>query len=455
MTPSTARPRLIVIDDDAAMLPLIERFGRKCGFEVRTFTSAREALLSLPAEHPDAAVVDLQMPELSGIDVLKEIRAAEPDCQVVLMTGNASVDTAIEAVKAGALDYLSKPIDFTRLEALLADIRESGRRRARLMAAEAAVAAETEFHGLIGRAASMQRLFTNIRRLAPHARSVLITGETGTGKELVAKALHAEGTRPAGRFLTVNCAAVAPTLFESELFGHVRGAFTGATDNKAGLFENAHRGTLFLDEIGELTLSLQPKLLRAIEQGEVQRVGSLESKRVDVQVIAATNRDLLSEANAGRFRSDLYYRLGIVELKLPPLRDRRSDIPYLTAAFIRENAARLKRDISSLTPEAELLLQHSDWPGNIRELRNTIERACMLADRNVLTERDIQGAMTPASAAPQTARPQVSRLEPVQKNQIEIALREVGGNKVAAAKLLGVSRRSLYRYLDRFDIKSD
>jgi two-component system response regulator HydG len=452
---SAGRPRLMVIDDDAAVLPLIERFARSCNFDAHAYQSAREALAALPDLHPDAALVDLQMPELSGIDVLKEIGATEPECQVILMTGNASVDTAIEAVKAGALDYLSKPIDFDRLKALLDGISESRRRRERLLSAEAAVAAQVEFNGIIGRTAVMQQLFTSIRRLAPHARTVLIIGETGTGKELVARALHAEGTRRAKRFLTLNCAAVVETLFESELFGHVRGAFTGATDNKVGMFEHATQGTLFLDEIGELPGPLQPKLLRAIEHGEVQRVGSLESKRVDVRVIAATNRDLLAQSNDGRFRADLYYRLSVVELRLPPLRDRLGDIPYLTAAFVRELSARLGRPISGLTPEAEQRLTDFHWPGNIRELRNTIERACMLSTRSVLSERDIQSAMSRhASPLPPAGPTPSTTLQSVQKAQVEKVLRESGGNKAAAAKRLGVSRRSMYRYLERFNLKA-
>jgi two-component system, NtrC family, response regulator HydG len=455
MTSAAARPRLLVVDDDASVLPLIERFARSRGFDVSVFQGAREALAALPQLHPDAALVDLQMPELSGIDVLKEIAATEPECQVILMTGNASVDSAIEAVKAGALDYLSKPLDFERLTALLDDVSASRTRRERLLSADAAVAAQIEFNGIIGRAASMQQLFVTIRRLAPHARTVLITGETGTGKELVARALHAEGPRRAKRFLTLNCAAVVDTLFESELFGHVRGAFTGATDATVGMFEHAHHGTLFLDEIGELPAALQPKLLRAIEHGEIQRVGSLESKRVDVRVIAATNRDLLAQAEDGRFRSDLYYRLSVVELRLPPLRERLGDIPYLTAAFVRELADRLGRAITGLTPEAERLLTSFHWPGNVRELRNTIERACMLSTRSVLSERDLLLAMPrQASSAPPGVPTPATTLESAQKERIEQVLRETGGNKAAAAKRLGVSRRSMYRYLERFDLKA-
>jgi DNA-binding NtrC family response regulator len=453
-------PRLLVADDEPEVLPLVERFARRAGYEVTTCGGGAEALERLPVFRPDVAIVDLQMPEIGGLDVLRTIRETTPDCQVILMTGNPTVDTAIEAVKAGALDYLTKPFDFDRLRGLLTTVRDGIERRERMLDLEADVAGRVEFQGMIGRSGVMQQLFDSIRRLAPHVRSVLVTGETGTGKELVARALHDLGPRRARKYVTVNCSAVVESLFESELFGHVRGAFTGATDTKMGLFEHADRGTLFLDEAGELPLALQPKLLRAVELGEVQRVGSLELRRADVQVIAATNRDLRAEAAAGRFRSDLFYRLSVIEIHLEPLRERREDIPYLTARFVKEIAARLNRPITGVSAAAEQLLQRAPWPGNIRELKNVLERACILSDGHFLGERDVGRAMAPGSApAPAAAaapagRPggDRQRLSTAQREQIERVLREAGGNKAAAAKLLGVSRRSLYRWLDRLGI---
>ena len=305
-----------------------------------------------------------------------------------------------------------------------------------------------------------------IRRLAPHVRTALITGETGTGKELVARALHKTGPRRDRRFVTVNCSAVVETLFESELFGHMRGAFTGATENKQGLFEAADGGTLFLDEIGELPLTVQAKLLRVLELGEVHRVGSLEPRRINVHVIAATNRDLRAEVAAGRFRSDLYYRLNIVEVKLPALRERREDIPYLTAAFVRETSERLQKPLLGLTPGAERLLTAAPWEGNVRELRNVIERACILTDGDFITERELAISLpvhVPVKAASTFGGLTSYGMQPggetellvnVERDHIKRALVRANGNKKAAAKMLGLSRRALYRRLERLDLSS-
>ena len=453
---AAALPRLLVVDDEPLMRDLVERFAVRAGFDVVSRGSGAEALAMLREVKPDAVIVDLKMPDgLSGIDVLRAVRTFHPDCDVILMSGYATVDVTIEAVKAGALDFLTKPLDFERLKRLLAGVRERIERREQMLAADAEVARGSQFQSMVGRSPTMQELFGAIRRLAPHARTVLITGETGTGKELVARALHDLGPRKKRRFVTVNCSAFVETLFESELFGHVRGAFTGATENKVGLFEHADGGTLFLDEVGELPLALQAKLLRAVEHGEVQRVGSLDARRVDVNVIAATHRDLRAEAAGRRFRSDLFYRLSIIELGLVPLRERREDIPYLTAWFVREVAARLKRPITGVTPAAERLLQHAPWPGNVRELKNIIERACILSDNRILSERDFASVMTaapPAGPVP-LAAPDDRRIAAAERAQIERVLRETRGNKTAAAQILGMSRRTLYRWLDRLGIE--
>ena len=466
---STERPVLLVVDDDPAILRLVGSNARPVGFEVVTAGGGRDGLAQLGELKADLVLVDLQMPDVDGLEVVRAVRDMDPHCQTVLMTGHATIDTAVEAIKLGARDYLTKPLDLDRLRELLDSVREEIERRQSVLQMEGELAKRLEFCGMIGRSPAMQEVFGLIRRLAPHVRTALITGETGTGKELVAAALHQLGPRRTRRFVPINCSAVVESLFESELFGHMRGAFTGATASKPGLFEAADGGTLFLDEVGELPLPLQAKLLRVLETGEVQRVGSLEARRVDVQVIAATNRDLLAETQAGRYRSDLFYRLNIIAVQLPPLRDRREDIPYLTAAFVREFGQRLQKRLVGLTPAAEQMLVSAPWDGNVRELRN-LERACILAPGDFVTERELASSMPRPLSASRGAGggPAASHntnrgtdglasgLPPpnVAREDIARALQQAGGNKAAAARLLGISRRTFYRRLERFGLAS-
>jgi len=463
------KPLLLVVDDETAVLSIIRRIGENEGFEVVTCTDGRQGLEIAEARHPDLVMVDLRMPEVGGLEIVRALRAADAKALIVLMTGHGSIDSAVEAVKLGAADYLTKPFDLQRLKDTFGRVREESERRERMMAVDREVAKRLEFAGMIGRSAAMQEVFDLIRRLAPHVRAALISGETGTGKELVARALHTCGPRRARRFVAVNCSAVVETLFESELFGHMRGAFTGATDAKAGLFETADGGTLFLDEIGELPLSLQAKLLRVLETGEVQRVGSLQPVKTDVRVVCATNRDLAAEAAAGRFRSDLLYRLNVVQIALPPLRERREDIPYLTAAFIREFSERFSKAVGGLALPAERLLLDAPWPGNIRQLRNVLERACMLTEGPVITEQDVQASLRPSTpmvslstSAPATPRVASANqpgqldsgreLSSLERQHIMKVIAETGGNKARAARQLGLSRRALYRRLERHGI---
>ena len=463
---STKTPTLLVVDDDAVAFSLIERLATEMGFVVVRQANGRAALAALSALRPDGVIVDVGLSDIDSLRMLREIQAVDPQSQVILMTDSGTIGSAVDAIKAGALDYISKPFEVERFKDLLVTVRKSVERREMLLRIDADVARQFEFYGLIGRSPGMQELFDSVRRFAPYARTVLVTGETGTGKELVAKALHKLGPRKDRRLITVNCSAVVETLFESELFGHVRGAFTGATETKVGLFEHADSGTIFLDEIGELPMPLQAKMLRAVEYGEVQRVGSLEARKADVFAVAATNRDLRGRSAQGTFRSDLYFRLSTIELHIPPLRDRRDDIPYLTASFVREFATRLNRPIKGITAQAERLLQQATWPGNVRELRNVIERACILTDSRIVAEREMAAAMStvPTSATPPVSEGETTRLDAIganaallstaQRDQITKVLRQNRGNKAAAAKQLGMSRRSLYRWIDRLGVST-
>jgi DNA-binding NtrC family response regulator len=455
------QPVLIVIDDEPGILDVVGRFAARSGFQVIACAGGREGIARVQSTHADLVMVDLRMPDVGGLEVLRAIRESNPNCQAVLMTGYASVETAVEAIKLGAMDYLSKPLDFGRLQQMLAGVRDEIERRRAVLSIERDLARHLEFCDMIGRGPAMQDLFGLIRRLAPHVKTALITGETGTGKELVARALHRSGPRHDRPFITVNCSAVIETLFEGELFGEARGGPDGETGHrKPGFFQAANGGTLLLDEVAELPIALQAKLLRALELGEVHPVGSAEPCPVDVQVIAATNRDLRAEVAAGRFRSELYYRLNSVEVKVPALRDRREDIPYLTAVFVRESADRLGKPLAGVTAGAERLLAAGIWAGNVRELKNVIQRACILCDATLITERELSVGMPHEPGTSSRAGSLMlaggvhdgDSLASVEREHIQRALAKVGGNKKAAAQLLGLSRRALYRRLERLDL---
>jgi len=459
------RLRLLVVADDHTVLPIIEQCARQLGFDVLERRIGREVLEQIGDLRPHVALVDLQTSEAGSLEVVHNARLRDPDCQVILMTANASADTVLRAIKAGALDCLRKPIEIGRLRELLTAIKNEIAQRERLLQLDAEVASQVEFQGMIGRSAVMRELFQSIRRLAPHGHSVLISGEPGTGKALVARALHDVGPRRAKRFLTIDCSALNVTLVESELFGDVLGDVQGAAETPLRLV-HAHEGTLFLDRVGDLSPPIQSRLLRVVEHGEIQRAGSLETRLVDIRTIATTTRDLRTDIAASRFRPDLFQQLSTVHLQIPPLRERREDIPYLAAAFVQAASQRLGRPIPGIAAGAEHRLHEAHWAGNVRELRNVIEQACTLGDGRTLAERDIVTAMAASGTPPPEpfggkgivtggaqsgAVPDL--LTTAQRDQIARVLREEGGNKAAAAKRLGVSRRSLYRWLVRLDIK--
>jgi DNA-binding NtrC family response regulator len=447
-------PTLLLVDDDPGVLTLLSQVGGRAGFDVTPFAEPLGALDAVRRVPPDVALVDLRLPRMGGLTVLTEIKRSAPACEVMLMSGYATVETAVEAVRLGARDCLVKPFDVPSLQSKLDGLRALVAARQVQMADQVAVREEATFEGMIGRSASMQALFDLIRRVAPHFTTALVTGETGTGKELVARALHRLSRRRDRPFLTVNCSAIVETLFESELFGHTRGAFTGALEARAGLFERAHGGVLFLDEIGELPPNMQAKLLRVLETGEVAKIGSRDTRRVDVHVVAATNRTLDREVREGRFRADLFYRLNAVDLPVPPLRERLEDVPLLARAFIERSARDFGRRVRGLTPAGAALLLGWHWPGNVRELRNVLERACMLAGSDAIDAGDLRLGPQAVAAVVDPAPRQVRRISDLEREEIERALTETSGNKKEAARRLGLSRRALYRRLDRFGLRS-
>jgi DNA-binding NtrC family response regulator len=448
---SQPRPLLLLVDDDAQIRQLLSEVGTREGFEVLEASDGSIGIEMMQRRHMDLVLLDLHMPRLNGLDVLRQARTLGTSPQIALMSGAARVEDAVEAIKLGASDYFAKPLDLPRVRALMAAMRRQFHDRNSVFDSDATLAERLEVCGMIGRSPAIREVFDVIQRLAPHARNVLITGETGSGKELVARALHELGPRKSKKLVTVNCSAVVETLFESELFGHVRGAFTGANIEKIGVFEAANNGTVFLDEVGELPAGAQAKLLRTLENGEVQRVGSVELKKVDVRVVAATNRRLDQEIAAGRFRADLYYRLNVVEIAVPPLRERSEDVPYLTAAFVRKFAKDFGKQITGLTEAAEERLVSWSWPGNVRELRNVIERACLLCEGHLLTEGDLARSLVERPAAPSVViEDEEPSGPPPSAEDVRLALDRTGGNKSLAARRLGISRRALYRLIDKY-----
>lgn len=442
--------KVLVVDDDSAMLSSVERFLRRRGFAVLAVQESANILDIVKKEDVRVVLSDILMPRCSGVELLKTVKARDPLVEVILMTGHYTIEAAVEAVKLGAYDYLPKPLDLERLEADLSAISSEHDRRSRAGEIEKQMLDCYNFQGMIGKSPAMLSLFSMLKRVAPHFSTVLITGETGTGKELAARALHRLSPRSARRFVVCNCATLVKDLLESELFGHVRGAFTGAVGSREGLFEHADGGTLFLDEIGELPLSLQAKLLRALENREIQRVGSNEVIKVDVRIIAATNRDLAAEAASGVFRRDLYYRLSAIETLLPPLRDRREDIPLLCTLFLRIFGERFGKTVKGVSLPAKDLLMRYGWEGNVRQLQNVMERAVMMAATDFVAVSDLPEYLQGPSDL-FTGGNDLT-LSGMEKKALEDALLQSGGNKQQAARQLGLTRQALYRKLKRYQL---
>jgi len=449
--------RVLVVDDEENLRLVLRTLLSRNGYEVRAAASAEEALLGLEQFDPDFVLADVRMPGMSGIELCKELSARGSLATAIVMSAYGSIDLALEAMKAGAYDYLSKP--FKQDEVLLvlkkAEEREALRRENRSL--REAMRKQHQLGHMLGKSEAMQRVFRTMEKVAGYGTTVLLQGPSGTGKELVARGVHQLSPRAGKSFVAVNCGAIPESLMESELFGHKRGAFTDASSDKRGLFEEAHQGTLFLDEVGELPLLLQVKLLRVLQEGVVRRLGDTKDVKVDVRMIAATVRDLATEVKEGRFREDLYYRLNVLQIVLPPLRDRAGDLPLLIDHFLEKYNARLGTQVRGVDPEAFKLMARYAWPGNVRELENLIERAVVLADGDLLGPNDLperlREAQDPLSLALLSGELSIKRTNRVvEETLIRRALEKTGGNRTAAARLLEISHRALLYKIKEFGI---
>jgi DNA-binding NtrC family response regulator len=446
---------LLVIDDSPGTVELLSNGLSQPGLEILTASHPEEGLDLFRNRRPQIVITDLMMPNLSGMEVLERIVEIDPATNVILMSAHYSTESAVEAVKKGACDYLNKPVSIGPLRERIGRLVEEVRKRQRASQLEDELRANSEFEGIVGRSPQMWEMFWRIRRVAPHYRALLITGETGTGKDLIARALHKLSPVASGRYVVLNCSAVVETLFESELFGHVKGAFTGATHDKPGLFEHAHGGTLFLDEIGDMPLATQAKLLRVLQNQEVQRVGALNARKVDVRVVAATNHDLRTAVAEKRFREDLYYRLSMVEIQAPRLADRKEDLPLLLRHFVARFAAQYGKEMHGLTHRAQIRLSQHSWPGNVRELENVIGHAAMMAINDIVDVQDLPAYLHASSGTPEQTATSFSAggtLAEVERAYIIRVLRETSGVVSAAATRLGVPRTTLNAMMTKLEI---
>ncbi len=442
------RSRILVAEDDPEMLALLRQHLAGEEYVVVTTQKGAEALDRLRTESFDVILTDLKMPGVDGMEILRSARATQGDARVILITAFGSIETAIQAIREGAYDYVTKPFRLDEISLLIRKALEDRHLREENRRLREAVADRYRLHNLLGASPVMQAVFALIRQAAPGDASVFIIGESGTGKELVARALHYDSPRAERPFVPVNCAAVPAGLLESELFGHVKGAFTGAVAARRGLIREAEGGTLFLDEIGDMTPELQAKLLRVIEDRAVRPVGSDEAVSVDLRLIAATNKDLVVRIQEGLFREDLYYRLAVIPIHLPPLRERREDIPLLAGHFLSRAVAASGKAIHGFTPEAMSALLRHPWPGNVRELENVVERAVTLTAGDQLGPEALllNAALAPAPGALLAQAAGRPTLEELTAEYVALVLREVGGDKDRAAEILGISKRTLYRW---------
>jgi DNA-binding NtrC family response regulator len=442
---------ICVVDDEPDQVELTTTRLEKAGFSTTGTTDPQEALQKVRLGNCRVVLCDLKMPGFDGFSFLEKTLQYDPGIYVILITGNYSIDSAIEAVKRGAYDYLCKPLDQARLEKTLDELADVFSRRSEIRDLEERLFHNLQFHGIVGKSPAMLEVFEMAKKVARHYTNALITGPTGAGKELIARALHAMSPAAQERFAVCNCSAMVDTLLESQLFGHVRGSFTGATETRPGLFEYANNGTVFLDEVGETSLAMQAKLLRVIQNREIQRVGSPEVKKVEVRLIAATNRDLRAEVLGGRFREDLFYRLSTVEIRVPGLSERPEDIPILVQHFVKKYSQAYNKSFQGLTRRAQIVLLQHDWPGNVRELENVISSAAITASADFIDVTDLPNHLQKPHRRPaiQEENWRPLPLEEVRKIHIQRVLEMCNGNRVRASQVLGIGRTSLYRFLKR------
>jgi DNA-binding NtrC family response regulator len=445
--------KLLAIDTDPANLTLISAALGQSGVEILTAEDPDVGFETFLRVRPRIVLLDL-LPSIQGMELLERIIRLDPGANVILISGHYSAESALEAIQKGACDYLTRPLDIERLRDRIAGLRAEADTRRKTLNLDQELVEACRFEGIVSRSPLMLEVFARIRRVAPHFKTALVTGATGTGKELVARALHRLSAQSPDQFVVCNCSALVESLVESELFGYVKGAFTGANQDRPGLFESADGGTLFLDEIGELSAGTQAKLLRVLQDHRVRRVGSSSSRNVNVRVIAATNRDLRAMVREGTFREDLYYRLAVVEIAVPRLENRREDLPLLERYFVEKFSTEYQKSIAGLTRRAQGRMATYPWPGNIRELENVIGNACMMADGRFIDINDLPERLREERPDDSRTDEALFSLEEAQRRHIMRVLDRVGGNKLRAARILGVGRTTIYKLLSRIKIEA-
>jgi len=450
---SGSRVPILAIDDNSENLEVIAATLASESLEILTATDPEIGFDMFLRVRPRIVLLDLVMPKIGGMELLEKMVGIDPGVDVILITAHYSTDSAVEAIQKGACDYLTKPLDVEKLRSRITSLMREAETRQMTLRLDQKLVDACQFEGMVARSPLMLDVFAKIRRVAPHFRTLLVTGATGTGKELAALALHRLSPARGGRFVVCNCAALVENLVESELFGYVRGAFTGAIQDKAGLFEHAEGGTIFLDEIGELSPAAQAKLLRVLQDRQVQRVGSAVSRNIDVRVIAATHRNLKTMVREGQFREDLYYRVAVVEITLPSLANRREDLPLLERYFVEKFATEYNKPIAGLVRRAQTRLSAYPWPGNIRELENVIGNACMMAEGNLIDIGDLPERLRGPLTAGALKDDKFLSLDEVQRRHVLQVLEGVGGSKARAAEILGISRTTIYQFLSKMKLE--